>query len=212
MAVLGTAVTLRESVLPRAVLSRHDHSAPRSSRALSRLRLDPRDQGRAGVADRDDGGYGAERTRGGHRVPAGGRSLTSGADLARLEEELLHVAEQEFLRFGIPKVQCVVIDELLLHLGPLTPADRTDLLVGSLAYIVLKRLKRHSLALVAAAHAVHVAHARKIDVTRSVIQCTGATRAQHYVAVTVQAGGALHHHAERSGRLRQCPARCRCRT
>ena len=39
-----------------------------------------------------------------------------------LKGKFSHVAEQEFLRLGIPQIEPVVIDELLLHLKPLYPA------------------------------------------------------------------------------------------
>jgi len=49
------------------------------------------------------------------------------------EEKLFHIVEQKLLRFGLPQVQAVVVDELLLGLEPFTPAHATDSLVGATA-------------------------------------------------------------------------------
>jgi hypothetical protein len=54
---------------------------------------------------------------------------------------------------------------LLLHLQPLTPAHRADLVVRSLAKLIRKRLKGHSVSIEAAAHAVN-RHAGKITASK----------------------------------------------
>jgi hypothetical protein len=75
-----------------------------------------------------------------------------------------------------------VVDQLLLHREPLAPAHAANLIVGPLAQLIGEGLKRHPIALDAAARTMHGRHARKIDIMSSVIQSTGAPDARHYIA------------------------------
>ena len=93
-----------------------------------------------------------------------------------LEQELLHILKQEFLRLRIAKVQAVVVDELLLGLGPFRPAHAADLFEGPAAELGWERLKRHPFAGLAASPALESRHRGKIDVSGNVIQSTGPGR------------------------------------
>ena len=131
------------------------------------------------MADRSYRRPGARRAGGGFGDPVGPEVLA--VDRPRSgKEELLHVLEQELLGFGLSKVESVVVDELLLHLQPFGPAGRTDLLIGTTAYIVLKGLERHALSVLAAAAAVYECHGGKIGTSGNVIQSTGRAGTKGY--------------------------------
>mgnify|MGYP003693946057 CR=1 FL=1 len=86
--------------------------------------------------------------------------LTFHAVLAK--QELLHVREQELFRLGFANVQSVVVDQLLLGLEPLLPADIADLLVNPEADVILEGSEGKLVAFLAAASAEYVRHAGKI--------------------------------------------------
>lgn len=58
--------------------------------------------------------------------------------------------EQKRFRLGLSKVEPVVIDQLLLKLEPLTPADVANLVKDSLPDGVRERAERHGIAGLAA--------------------------------------------------------------
>jgi hypothetical protein len=92
------------------------------------------------------------------------------------EEELFHVLEQELLSAGLPKVESVVVDQLLLSLQPFAPANTADLIEGSPAELVLEGLKGHPVPFLAAPGTLNHRHEGKIDTVRNVIQCIGRFR------------------------------------
>src|SRR6185369_7068675 len=87
--------------------------------------------------------------------------LTSYAVLLA-KQELLHVREQELLRLGFANVQSVVVDQLLLSLEPLLPADTADLLVNPEPDVILEGSEGKLVAFLAAASAEYVRHAGRI--------------------------------------------------
>src|SRR6478736_6231710 len=66
------------------------------------------------------------------------------------EEEAPQLLHQELLRGGVEEVQRVMIDQLLLGLEPLRPADHADRVEELLTELVLERLEPHAGALLAA--------------------------------------------------------------
>jgi hypothetical protein len=66
-----------------------------------------------------------------------------------------------------------VIDELLLHLEPLSPTDTANLLICPAAQLILKGLKRHPISLQPASGTMQGCHAGKIDILENVIQSIG---------------------------------------
>jgi len=94
----------------------------------------------------------------------------------RREQKLLHILQQEFLCLRIAKVQAVVVDELLLGLGPFRPAHAADLFEGPAAQIGREGLKRHPVSRLAASPALKSRHRGKIDVIGNVIQSMGRRR------------------------------------
>lgn len=78
------------------------------------------------------------------------------------EEELFHILEEKFLRLGIAKVERIVVDELLLRLEPLRPADVADLFVGAETELILEGSETHLVALLPAPGACDGCHAGKI--------------------------------------------------
>jgi len=91
----------------------------------------------------------------------------------RREQKLLHILQQELLRLRVAKVQAVMVDELLLGLGPFRPAHPADLFEGPAAELGRERLKCHSFSRLAASPALESRHRGKIDVSGNVIQSTG---------------------------------------
>jgi hypothetical protein len=83
--------------------------------------------------------------------------------LGNRKEKLFHVLEQELLSLGLPEVEPVVIDELLLGLEPLCPADGANLFIRATAQVVLEGLKRHPISIQTATGAVKGGHRGKID-------------------------------------------------
>jgi hypothetical protein len=89
------------------------------------------------------------------------------------EQKLLHVLQQELLGFRITEIQPVVVDELLLGLCPLRPANAADLFVGTAAEIGREGLEGHALTGLGATDALECRHGGKIGDTGNVIQSTG---------------------------------------
>src|ERR687898_2264937 len=130
-----------------------------------------------GVADGTDGRFGAGWTR--YRS-----CLQSGKELLGLlrsgKEKLLHVVEQELLSFLLPKVQAVVVDQLLLSFQPFGPAHVANFLVGFAAQVVLEGLECHPFAIQPTSSTVQSRyHARKIDISGNVIQSIVAPCERH---------------------------------
>jgi len=96
------------------------------------------------------------------------------------EQKLLHILKQELLRLRVPQVQSVVVDELLLGLGPFRPADAAYLFEGPAADVAGKRLEGHPLAGLAASGALECRHGGKIGGTGNVIQSTGREPPNRY--------------------------------
>src|SRR5674476_537981 len=89
------------------------------------------------------------------------RHQSSGNRVGRAlgEEELLKVAQQEFLGAWLVGNQSVVIDELLLGLEPVAPADFANGVIDTLAEFRSERLERLLVALLAAPDAMNGRHA-----------------------------------------------------
>src|SRR5918994_7185994 len=122
--------------------------------------MDLGDGSRCGVADRTNGRPGAGWTW--YRS-----CLQSGKELLGLlrsgKEELLHVVEQELLSFWHPKVQAVVVDQLLLGFQPFGPAYAANFLVRFPAQVVLEGLECHPFAIQPTSSAVQCRHHAKQD-------------------------------------------------
>jgi hypothetical protein len=71
------------------------------------------------------------------------------------KQALLEFPEEELLGALLSKVESVVVDELLLELEPLTPADIADLIENPLADRVRKRAKGDRVAGLAASGTGH---------------------------------------------------------
>jgi hypothetical protein len=100
-------------------------------------------------------------------LPTSHFSLLTSYAVLLAKQELLHVREQELLRLGLANVQSVVVDQLLLGLEPLLPADIADLLVNPEPDVILEGPEGKLVAFLATASAEYVRHAGKI--TRSLI-------------------------------------------
>ena len=96
------------------------------------------------------------------------------------KEKLFHVVEQELLSFWLPKVQAVVVDQLLLGFQPFGPAYAANFLVRFPAQVVLEGLECHPFAIQPTSSTVQCRyHARKIDISGNVIQSIVAPRERH---------------------------------
>src|SRR5690606_27852727 len=122
---LGRAVGLWILLLSLALLRRHHLPLARSPRALGRVRLDQPRPGRQRMAGRIHRGH-CPRRHGDRPGPQDRAELVGSA--GGREEKLLHLVEEELPRARVAQVEPVVVDQLLLVLEPLAPADIADFL------------------------------------------------------------------------------------
>src|SRR5919206_2584526 len=82
---------------------------------------------------------------------------------AAAEEEGFHVVEEEVLRVLVHEVEAVVVDDHVLALEPLLPADRANLRADALPHLVREGRVTQPLALLPAPRALDLFRHRKFS-------------------------------------------------